>query len=220
MTQYAPPPGVPPSQYAPPPGVPPSNTQQYAPPPGLPPPDLPPPGPLDTEASSSEPPPPYTKNPTASTQALSSNPGPDIKFEHLPSLPTLASDAEGPLDPPPDCFSSSTPARIRSHSFEPFRIPSRGPRLLDGFEPLYPPSIFEYHGISAEDWARFLRDVQLAAVMAERGVSSVAPRRMGAPKSVVKGILGGPRSAAGGPYDKAFVKTPQEEVCSLSSSSH
>ena len=29
-----------------------------------------------------------------------------------------------PLDPPPACFSTSTPVRIRSRSFETFRIPS------------------------------------------------------------------------------------------------
>jgi hypothetical protein len=191
-------------QYAPPPGSPPSRTQ-YAPPLGPPPPDV------DDKPSTSEPPPAYTKSPTASNIALPLN-NPDIKFERLSSLPALPPGAEGPLDPPPDCFTTPTPIRIRSHSFEPFRIPSRGPRLLDGFEPLYPLSLLQHHGISAEDWAQFLRDVQLAAAMAERGVSSIAPRRPGGPKPIIRGILGGPSSARGGPYDQAFVKTPQDEV--------
>jgi hypothetical protein len=191
-------------QYAPPPGSPPSRTH-YAPPSGPPPPHV------DDEQATSEPPPPYTKNPTASNQALPLT-NPDIKFERLSSLPALAPGAEGPLDPPPDCFTTPTPVRIRSHSFEPFRVPSRGARLLDGFEPLYPPSLLQHHGISAEDWAQFLRDVQLTAVMAERGVSSVAPRRMGGPKPILKGVLGGPRAVHGGPYDQTFVKTPQDEA--------
>jgi hypothetical protein len=194
-------------EYAPPPGPPPSNVQ-YAPPPGPPPPEPV----VDDGPSTSEPPPPYTKNPTSSSQVLPLTTSSDIKFGRLSYFPPLPSGADGPLDPPPSCFSSPTPVRIRSRSFEPFCIPSRGSRLLDGFEPLYPPSLLGPHGISAEDWARFLRDVQLAANMAESGVSAVAPNRMGPPRALVKGILGGPRSARGGPYDQAFVKTPQEEV--------
>jgi hypothetical protein len=217
MPEYAPPPGSPPAnvQYAPPPGAPPADSH-YAPPPGAPSTDPPPSNPFldegEAAASSSEAPPAYTKNAPQGSQTLTLNGDGDVKFETLPPAPAFPPDADGPLDPPPSCFSTPSPARIRSHSFEPFRIPSKTNRLQDGFQPLYPPSLLGAHGITPEDWAIFLRDLQLAAGMAQQGRSAVAPNRGRAPTKIVRGILGGPRSAAGGPYDQAFVKTPQEEV--------
>jgi hypothetical protein len=142
-----------------------------------------------------------------------------IQLFTLPSGPQPSRSADGPLDPPPECFSTPTPIRIRSCALPAFRLPYKSARLVDGFAPLYAPAVCEPRGLGPDDWARFLGDVQLAAAMAQDGVSAVAPRRQGAPMAVGRSILSGPRAAAGGPYDKAFLKTPVDEVRFLSPSS-
>lgn len=143
----------------------------------------------------------------------------DIRLVTLPIPPAdPTDDYHRPLDPPPECFHGRTPLRIRSHSFPPFRIPSLGPTLAAGFEPLYAPDALDPHGISADDWSRFLRDLRVAAHLAMRGVSAVAPDRATQAPRVIRGnmgILSGPRAAGGGPYDNAFTKTPVEEVNAL-----
>jgi hypothetical protein len=210
--QYAPPPGPPPStQYAPPPGAPPNI--QYAPPPGSPPSK---PTADDLDVPPAEELPPYTKN---------APPGGAVTFQGDVRIVTLAAppadptdDYHRPLDPPPECFSKPTPPRIRSHSFTPFRIPSIDARLAAGFQPLYAPDALGPHGISPDDWLRFLRDLRVAARLAHQGISAVAPdRTTRAPMTLRRGlgVLSGPRSVGGGPYDAAFVKTPVEEVNAL-----
>ncbi|TFK50031.1 hypothetical protein OE88DRAFT_1600290, partial [Heliocybe sulcata] len=154
------------------------------------------------ELPPTEAPPPYSKNaPTVFPE------NPDVAFAtiSLPPTPPM----HRPLDPPPSCFSTPTPVRIRSRSFAPFRIPSNSSRITDGFKPLYPPELLTKHGITEEDWGRFLADVRSTAHLAEKGISAVAPYR---------GTTGPLLLRAGGvgrQYDATFGKTPVEEVKGL-----
>lgn len=72
---------------------------------------------------------------------------------------------------------------------------------------MYAPEQFAPHGISVEDWTRFLQDLGLIARLSARGVSlrgSTQPLRVG----FVRG-------RAGAAYEAVFAKTPVEEVQDL-----
>ncbi|PSR76374.1 hypothetical protein PHLCEN_2v8470 [Hermanssonia centrifuga] len=190
-------------QYAPPPGLPPTEGRpEYAPP------DTPPitvyPNPPPSENSRSDPPPPYTAKATDPLPAWSA---PTPRFTDLSASARATDLLHLPLDPPPSCFSTPTPVRIRTRSFEPFRIPSKGGTLSDGFRLLYPSDELGPHGISDEDWGRFLSDLAIAARTASQGLSvmstSPPPRT-----SFLRG-------KAGTIYDSAFGKSTVVEVQDL-----
>ncbi|KZT29965.1 hypothetical protein NEOLEDRAFT_489991 [Neolentinus lepideus HHB14362 ss-1] len=168
---------------------------QYAPPPGPP--------PLDSfdEPVPAEAPPPYSKN---APIVFPESPSVFTTINLPPTAPTYL-----PLDPPPSCFSTPTPIRIRSRSFVPFRIPSTSSRIRDGFKPFYPPELLAKHGITEGDWGRFLADVRATAQLAERGTSAVAPYRF------ITGPLLLRAGGVGRQYNAAFAKTPVEEVKGL-----
>ncbi|KAG9009391.1 hypothetical protein FRB94_012048 [Tulasnella sp. JGI-2019a] len=183
----------------------------YNPPSDPPPQDftLPPgPPPRVEETAPSEPPPAYSPQTQPNQQAVEG-------FIDLTALSRVMGPAESihPLDPPPECFSTSTPIRIRSHSFESFWIPSLGPNLAGGFQILYPPALFEPHGISQDDWVRFVRDLGVAARLAARGKPAIA-RRPGPPAILSAQRLYSSRAQTR-PYDQAFVRTPLDETKAL-----
>ncbi|KAI0338356.1 hypothetical protein BDW22DRAFT_706973 [Trametopsis cervina] len=178
-----------------------SAMQTYAPPPGSPPPST---ERLQPEAAvalgstnqlpDTDPPPPYTANPLP-PPAWSSTRFVDLtEREHPSDLIRL------PLDPPPACFSTPSPRRIRSQSFAAFHIPLRGTRITEGFRLVYAPDDFASHGISAEDWTRFLQDLGIAARISLQGV---LPRT---------DLIGG---RAGTAYDAMFKSTAVEAVQDL-----
>lgn len=186
-----------------------SNVEHYAPPPGSPPPSQPQPSslplqlPVDEEPPKDAPP-PYTAKATDPLPPWSAS---STRFEDLTHTEHTSDLARLPLDPPPDCFSSPTPLRIHSHSFEPFRIPSRGPSLQAGFYLLYAPDALPKHGISAKDWTRFLQDLGIAARLSAQGLNI-----RGAAPPPSAGFF---RGNTGKAYEAAFVKTPIEEVQGL-----
>ncbi|KAG6331137.1 hypothetical protein ID866_7952 [Astraeus odoratus] len=100
------------------------------------------------------------------------------RFEDLTSesLGRLSHVDRRPLDPPPECFSTPSPLRVRSNDFPPFRIPSISDKLIDGFRVLYPRDPLEKHGITQDDWVRFLEDLVIAARLATQGLSAVGSR--------------------------------------------
>jgi hypothetical protein len=207
MPTYAPPPGSPPatSQYNLPPGppAPTRETARYDPPPGSPP--LQPGQAAKEPENPSEPPPPYSKSPAAGSVLAH----PTLVTLSISPV-TLGRERDGPLDPPPSCFSTPSPARIRSRSFESFRIPSVSSSISDGFQPLYAPNELGSHGIGEHDWAEFLAGIHLAAINA--GSTKPLPK-MSAVGGMVSGLTG--RAFAGRQYDKAFVKSPLEEAKAL-----
>lgn len=179
---------------------------QHFPPPASPP-------PFEDTESTDEAPPPYTRNQTIPRTAVDV-----VDFILIP--PVLSSSHNlKPLDPPPECFSSPTPLRIRSHSFSPFRIPSVGKSVQEGFRSLYPsdPNLLGSHGIRTDDWARFISDLGLTARLAVQGISAFSERGTATSFSVTGlfGLIGGSRARSSGLYDAAFVKTPVEDVKSL-----
>jgi hypothetical protein len=194
--------------YPPPPGSPPPphlQQQHFEPPPG-PPPSFSQPintaeQPPQTEGIS-EPPPAYTRKASDPLPAWSS-----VQFTDLTESEQPSELARLPLDPPPACFSTPSPTRIRSHSFEPFRISSRESSLAGGFRLLYPDGHLSPHGISPTDWVRFLQDLGIAARLSMQGLSirgNVQPPRAG----FIRGRMGTA-------YDASFAKTPMEEVQDL-----
>ena len=154
-------------------------------------------------------PPPY------SDPLSSSPPKWEPQFEDLTPAATLRKSDEmerSPLDPPPECFSVPSPLRIRSHDFPSFRIPSLSDKLIDGFGILYPRALLEKHGITREDWVRFLEDLTIAARLSARGLSAVGSR------VPVKPLLTrGPfiMWLPGTVYDAPFRRSPLEEVKAL-----
>ncbi|KAG8864453.1 hypothetical protein FRB96_004956 [Tulasnella sp. 330] len=167
----------------------------------------PPPGVTD-ETIPSEPPPAYYPQTQPTNQAANG-------FIDLTPLSQVMNLAESihPLDPPPECFSTSTPIRIRSHSFESFWIPSLGPRLASGFQILYNPDLLEHHGISQDDWVRLVRDLGVAARLAEQGKPAVANRPR-PPEILSRQGLYSSRAQTR-PYDQAFIRTPVDETRAL-----
>lgn len=142
------------------------------------------------------------------------NPPPwEPQFEEISSSlssPLLRS--RRPLDPPPLCFSTPSPLRIRSHDFPPFRIPAVSDKVTDGFRVLYPHNIFERHGINRADWIRFLEDLGIAARLSVEGLSAVGSRVPLAP-SLIHRIF--PSRALGAVYDGCFARNPANEVRAL-----
>ncbi|GJE94014.1 hypothetical protein PsYK624_101820 [Phanerochaete sordida] len=224
MTTYAPPPGPPPDKhYAPPAGSPPAwaPQQHYPPPPGAPPSDSyaappsesrpqPPSNPPRSTAPSgepsTEPPPPYTAN---AADPLPSWAQACTRVRDLSATyPSLAL-AHLPLDPPPDFFSTPSPRRVRSRSFAAWTVPSRARNLVDGFPVLYNDAL-KAHGVSEEDWGRFIGDVQVAARLALAGFNMRGERQRRA--SLSGTLLGSVRGRA---YDAAFAKSPLEQVQQL-----
>jgi len=117
-----------------------------------------------------------------------------------------------PLDPPPDCFSTTSPLRVKSSDFPPFRIPSVDDKLANGFRILYPSNLLEKHGIGQSDWVRFLEDLGIAARLAGEGMSAIGSRVPITPLPA-RGIL--PPRATGATYDSHFTRSPLEEVHAL-----
>jgi hypothetical protein len=117
-----------------------------------------------------------------------------------------------PLDPPPDCFSTTSPLRVKSSDFPPFRIPSVDDKLANGFRILYPSNLLEKHGIGRSDWIRFLEDLGIAARLAGEGMSAIGSRVPITPLPA-RGIL--PPRATGATYDSHFTRSPLEEVHAL-----
>lgn len=217
---YAPPAGSPPApSYRPPPGRPPPAS---GPPLSLPPPPIACPIPLASHRASAnqtntpdEPLPPYTAKSTdpLPTWAQSGSP----RFIDLTHNTPNTSPPHLPLDPPPECFSTPSPPRIRSASFAPFRIPSRERNLAGGFVLLWAPDELVHHGIAQGDWTRFLLDLGTTARMAAQGLSVrggavTATGGVGAGGGRLLQLAVGNRGTV---YDAAFVKTPVEEVQSL-----
>ncbi|KAF7795476.1 hypothetical protein EIP86_006637 [Pleurotus ostreatoroseus] len=159
-----------------------------------------------TELPNCEPLPPYTakaNDPLPTWASLTPT------FEDLTSSERPTDLVRLPLDPPPDCFSTPSPLRIRRHSFAPFRIPSRSKSLASGFQLLYAPDELKVHGVSAQDWVRFLQDIAITARMSADGlnVMSTSP-----PSPRLSGWL---RGRAGSVYDAAFGKSQFDEVSNL-----
>ncbi|KZT59652.1 hypothetical protein CALCODRAFT_507373 [Calocera cornea HHB12733] len=119
-----------------------------------------------------------------------------------------------PLDPPPDCFSTPGPWRVRSRDFAPFHVRSLSSSLAQGWEGVWAPAL-EAHGITQADWARFLGDLTHTAALARDGISALSPKRASHPPSGIRTLLSGPWAAEGGPYDQAFRRTEPEEVAAL-----
>jgi len=168
-----------------------------------------------TTAQDMEDPPSYAD--TSKHELVRTEPPPwKPNFTELPS--TLANDPipRRPLDPPPDCFSVPSPLRVKSHDFPPFAIPSITSTLADGFKLLYPsdPDLLTRHGITKEDWLRFLEDVVIAARLAGLGLSAVGSRVPVVPLPA-RGLFGGSRGTAGTAYDASFVRSPRDEVQAL-----
>ncbi|KAF9226020.1 hypothetical protein BS17DRAFT_749311 [Gyrodon lividus] len=115
-----------------------------------------------------------------------------------------------PLDPPPNCFSTTSPLRIKSNDFPSFRIQSVGDKLTDGFRILYPSNLLERHGISQPDWVRFLEDLGIAACLSGEGLSAVGSRVPVTPLPA-RGVFPS-RATTGATYDSHFMRTPLEEV--------
>ena len=132
-------------------------------------------------------------------------------FEDLSSLLPLPL-CRRPLDPPPPCFSTPSPMRIRSHDFPTFRVPAVSDRLTDGFRMLYPYNILERHGIGRADWVRFLEDLGIAARLSSEGLSAIRSRVPVAPL-LARRIF--PSHALGAVYDGHFARSPLEEVRAL-----
>lgn len=152
-------------------------------------------------------PPPYS-------DPSSSSPKWEPQFEDLTAAALKKFDEieRSPLDPPPECFSIPSPLRIRSHDFPSFRIPSLSDRLIDGFAVLYPHNVLENHGITREDWVRFLEDLTIAARLSALGLSAVGSRVPAKPfPTLGPFILWLPGSV----YDATFQRSPLEEVKAL-----
>ena len=163
---------------------------------------------LDTPGS--EPPPPYTphtSDPLPTWASLTP------RFEDLTQSEKPSDLVRAPLDPPPECFSTSTPLRIRSRAFAPFRIPSRGTNLSGGFRLLYAPDVLSRHGISARDWVRFLQDLAIVARSAPLPVAPIPTPKSSSPPSPLIGWL--IRGRAGSVYDATFGKSSLDEVTNL-----
>ncbi|EKM53062.1 uncharacterized protein PHACADRAFT_175484 [Phanerochaete carnosa HHB-10118-sp] len=195
--------------YTPPPGPPPSQTHavHYAPPPGLPPPQqYLQTAPSGADPASTEPPPPYTAK---ASDPLPSWAQASASVRDLSARYPIFAPDHVPLDPPPPFFSTPSPRRIRSRSFAPWTVPSRGRNIADGFPVLYN-DVLKTHGIAEDDWARFVRDLQVAARLSLLGLNMRGERQRRA--SLSGGILGSVRGRA---YDAAFVKSPLEQVDQL-----
>lgn len=140
------------------------------------------------------------------------NPPPwEPQFEDVSSLSSLPS-CRRPLDPPPRCFSTPSPLRIRSHDFPTFRVPSVSGNLADGFRALYPCNVLEGHGIGRADWVRFLEDLGVAASLAIEGRSAVGSRVPFAPL-LTHGVF--PSPALGAVYAGRSARGSAEQVCAL-----
>ncbi|KAG1726030.1 uncharacterized protein EDB91DRAFT_1061870 [Suillus paluster] len=153
-------------------------------------------------------PPPYSQSGTTSFLAP---PTWEPHFIDLsPELPQHSSIIpRKPLDPPPDCFSTPSPLRVKSNDFPPFRIPCAGHQLADGFRILYPSDLLEKHGIQQADWTRFLEDLGISARLAGRGLSAVGSR-VPVTALPIRGIFS--TRATGMAYDSQFTRSPREEV--------
>ncbi|KAI6131405.1 hypothetical protein EDD16DRAFT_855361 [Pisolithus croceorrhizus] len=162
----------------------------------------------DGEGSAGDEPPPYSSQPDTSPPRW------QPQFEDLTteSLQRLSTETRKPLDPPPECFSTPTPLRIGSHDFLPFMIPSLSEKLTDGFRVLYPHGLLEKHGITRNDWVRFLEDLIIAARLSAQGRSAVGAR---IPTRVF--TIRGPfiMSLVGTAYDAVFARGPLREVKAL-----
>jgi len=153
-------------------------------------------------------PPPY------SDPSSSSPPKWEPQFEDLTAaaLKKFDETEHSPLDPPPECFSIPSPLRIRSHDFPSFRIPSLSDRLIDGFAVLYPRNVLENHGITQEDWVRFLEDLTIASRLSALGLSAVGSRVPAKPFPTLGPFI---MWLPGFAYDATFQRSPLEEVKAL-----
>ncbi|KAI5987937.1 hypothetical protein EDC04DRAFT_1461926 [Pisolithus marmoratus] len=140
--------------------------------------------------SAEDEPPPYSNRPGTSPPKWQ----PQFEDLTVTSLQRLSTESRRPLDPPPECFSTPSPLRIRSHDFLSFTIPSLSDKLLDGFRVLYPCDLLEKHGITRDDWVRFLEDLTIAARLSAQG-----------------------RIRFGVVYDAVFARSPLREVRALMS---
>ncbi|KAI6016181.1 hypothetical protein EDC04DRAFT_558885 [Pisolithus marmoratus] len=152
-------------------------------------------------------PPPYSNCPGTSPPKWQ----PQFEDLTVTSLQRLSTESRRPLDPPPECFSTPSPLRIRSHDFLSFTIPSLSDKLLDGFRVLYPCDLLEKHGITRDDWVRFLEDLTIAARLSAQGRSAVGSR---IPPTVFP--THGPFIVRFGVvYDAVFARSPLREVRAL-----
>lgn len=133
------------------------------------------------------------------------------QFQDL-TAEALGSSDRSPLDPPPDCFSTPSPLRIRSRDFPPFSIPSLSDKLTDGFRVLYPRNLLEKHGITREDWVRFLQDLTIATRLAAQGLSAVSSRVPVKPFATHGPFI---TRLPGVAYDATFQRSPLEEARAL-----
>ncbi|EGO19286.1 hypothetical protein SERLADRAFT_418542 [Serpula lacrymans var. lacrymans S7.9] len=172
----------------------------------------PPPGP--PPSSSEDLPPPCSSNAPPGSSSISEPPPWQPNFIDLTSQShrAILSNLRKPLDPPPDCFSTPSPLRVKSHDFPPFRISSLHETLGAGFRILYPSDLLEKHGIGQADWVRFLEDLGMAARLAGQGLSAVGSRVPVTPLPT-RGIFSS--RASGVAYDSQFVRTPKDEVQAL-----
>ncbi|KAI6021709.1 hypothetical protein BKA83DRAFT_4286145 [Pisolithus microcarpus] len=116
-------------------------------------------------------------------------------------------------NPPPECFSTPTPPRIGSHDFPPFIIPSLSEQTCPtAFAVLYPRGLLEKHGITQNDWVRFLEDLIIAARLSAQGRSAVGSR---VPATVFPMRGAFIMSLVGTAYDAAFARGPLREVEAL-----
>ncbi|KAG2139226.1 hypothetical protein DEU56DRAFT_800256 [Suillus clintonianus] len=163
---------------------------------------------MSTASEPEDLPPPYTQSGTTSF------PAPPIWEPHFIDLSTQHPSVllRKPLDPPPDCFSTPSPLRVKSNDFPPFRIPCAGNHLADGFRILYPSGLLEKHGIQQADWTRFLEDLEISARLAGQGLSAVGSR-VPIAALPVRGIFGA--RAPGVVYDSQFTRSPRDEVQTL-----
>lgn len=167
---------------------------------------------MSVNATAQDLPPPYSFNPPSASATPS--PAPPILEPYFIDLSPQSLHQQStviprkPLDPPPHCFSTPSPLRVKSNDFPPFRIPCAGNTLADGFRILYPSGLLEKHGIQQADWTRFLEDLGIAARLAGQGLSAVGSRAPIAP--LTRGVFGS--RTAGMAYDSQFTRSPRDEV--------
>lgn len=165
------------------------------------------PNPSADRDSPDDEPPPYSSLPDTSPPKW------EPRFDDLTaeSHQRLSIESRQPLDPPPECFSIPSPRRIRSHNFLSFTISSLSHKLVDGFCVLHPRGLLEEHGITKEDWVRFLEDLTIAARLSAQRLSAVGSRIPAKPFHLRGPFIINFRVA----YDAAFARTPLQEVGAL-----
>ncbi|KAH7093913.1 hypothetical protein BKA62DRAFT_721799 [Auriculariales sp. MPI-PUGE-AT-0066] len=199
MSQAQPPAYEPPSAPC---RTPPAPAEHHLPPDSRP--------PIDDDIGPSDPLPPYSESARNPILARVDH---DVKLVNISAvIASRVHERTGPLDPPPECFSTPTPLRIRSKSFQTFRVPSVSARIVDGFQPLYASEQLSTHGITAEDWADLLLGIRMTTLTAGQPNRSLQSTKELGP-FILAGLAG--RGFAGRQYDRAFAKTALEEAMAL-----